>query len=82
MTPEQLSVYDNYPTWFKYLTDLCTAAQALPLEHMLAANTRMALTGGMIGPDKTEPATPEALGRQRELIEKVIVFRDSVSATR
>ena len=80
MTPEQLKVYDNYPTWFAHLTDVCAAVQALPLDALLAVNVRMTLTGGLIGPDKTESATPEAMERQRQLIEKAIVFRDSLQA--
>jgi hypothetical protein len=78
VTPEELNVYDNYPEWFGHLTNLCTAAQALPLEHMLAANLRITATGAMIGPGHSERVTTDVMLRQRALIEKAMAFRDSL----
>jgi hypothetical protein len=78
VTPDELNVYDNYVEWFTHLANLCAAAQALPLEAMLAANERITLVGAMIGPERSEKVTPEMMARQRELIEKVIAFRDSL----
>jgi hypothetical protein len=78
--PEELAVYDNYSVWFAHLLDVCSAVKALPLDGMLSANCRITLTGALIGPDKSEPADPVAMDRQRRLIESAIRFRDELVA--
>ncbi len=78
MTPEEAAVYDNYLEWFAQVLAMCAAAQHLPLEQLLQVNQRITLTGGLIGPQRSEKATVPAMLRQRELIQKVIAFRDSL----
>lgn len=78
MKPAELSVYDDYAQWFEFLLNACSALNGLPLDAMLAANSRIQLVGAYVGPDQTEQVDPVSAARQRALIEKAIAFRDAI----
>lgn len=78
MTPDVRAVYDNYPVWFTHLTAACGAVAQLPLDEMLAANTRMALVGAYIGPGQTEAVSAETAEWHRQVIQHAVTFRDAI----
>jgi hypothetical protein len=82
MTPAEKSAYDSYPDWMAQTLAICQALVNLPLEELLAANTRLTLTGArMSGGRVVETVDPVTLTRQRALLEKVIGFRDAIVTT-
>jgi hypothetical protein len=79
--PADLHIYDVYPTLINNLVSAARQADTLPLEDMLTALDRIALTSVYRHPRGSLPITPAAVDQQRKLIEAVITFRDAVKAT-
>jgi hypothetical protein len=78
MKPDDLAVYDVYPQAVAALLRCCLELGRLPLDAMLAASSRITLTGALCGPDQTRAVDTDAVAQQRRVIEAAIIFRDTI----
>jgi hypothetical protein len=82
VTPEEQSAYHNYPAYFAMLLRMAEGLVAMPLDELLSANIRAALTGTFMGPNGPEIVDVDKMAAQRRLIERFIAMRDDLTKER